>query len=263
MSETDKGVLIYNEWFEAMENLSAKDYKSLLSAVYRYQILNVPPPEFKGKAQILASVIFPYIERRKKQAERGKRGVEVRLGKAYPNTALASSEALSKASSEALSEALSEASSQSIKENSIEENSTEKNNENKNSIDLNQDARISTDALAAEKGNLPIEKKAAVGSGFGKYGNVYLSTEEYLAIKSAIPDADRYIDTFSQKLYTKGYRYPDHAAAILEWWKRDSKLASRHDTPDEPPPPQGSFDTDEFFSAAVKRSLGDDATITD
>ena len=79
MNEKSKGILIFSEWFEAMEKLSARDYKRLLSATYHYQIHNVQPPEFEGKAAILASMIFPYVEKRKKLSASGKKGMNVRL----------------------------------------------------------------------------------------------------------------------------------------------------------------------------------------
>ncbi len=82
MSQTDKGVLIFAEWFEAMSKLNPTDYKALMNAVYRYQILGEKPPEFKGKSGMVAAIIFPYIERRLEGAKWGKKGNAVRY-KAY------------------------------------------------------------------------------------------------------------------------------------------------------------------------------------
>ena len=78
MSQTDKGVLIFAEWFEAMSKLCPTDYKALMNAVYRYQILGEKPPEFKGKSSLVAAIIFPYVERRLESAKWGKRGSSVR-----------------------------------------------------------------------------------------------------------------------------------------------------------------------------------------
>ena len=77
MSKTDKGVLIFNEWFEAMENISDRDCGRLVKAIYKYQVLGEKPPIFKEKAEILASVIFPCIERRKKMSAAGKLGNQI------------------------------------------------------------------------------------------------------------------------------------------------------------------------------------------
>lgn len=79
MSQTDKGVLIFAEWFEAMSKLNSTDYKALMNAIYRYQILGEKPPEFKGKVGMVAAIILPYIERRIASAKSGKMGSAVRL----------------------------------------------------------------------------------------------------------------------------------------------------------------------------------------
>ena len=78
MSNTDKGVLIFNEWFDAMENLSANDFKTLMCAVYHYQIHGKKPPVFKGKAAFVAKILFPYIDRRLAQSRAGKISAEMR-----------------------------------------------------------------------------------------------------------------------------------------------------------------------------------------
>ena len=59
MSRADKGVLLFSEWFEALDKLSPKDFKTVVMAIYRYQIKGEEPLEFQGKAQIVASIIFP------------------------------------------------------------------------------------------------------------------------------------------------------------------------------------------------------------
>ena len=85
MSYTDKGVLVFDEWFRAMERLGAYDYKKLMHAVYRYQLYGEEPPEFKGKAAIVADMMFPYIARRLAQAKGGKRSAEKRGGSCSGN----------------------------------------------------------------------------------------------------------------------------------------------------------------------------------
>ena len=78
MSQTDKGVLIFGEWFEAMNMLAPKDYKALMNAIYRYQLLGEEPPEFKGKTGMMSALIFPYINRRLATAKAGKKGSTAR-----------------------------------------------------------------------------------------------------------------------------------------------------------------------------------------
>lgn len=64
MSKSDKGVLIFAEWFEAMSHLNQKDFYALMNAIYNLQIHGEEPPEFKGKAALVGGIIFPYIRRR-------------------------------------------------------------------------------------------------------------------------------------------------------------------------------------------------------
>ena len=83
MSDITKGVLIYNEWFEAMRALDPDNFKKIVLAVYDFQIHDIPPPEFDGVALAIASIIFPYIERRKQKAENGRLGAAARYLKEY------------------------------------------------------------------------------------------------------------------------------------------------------------------------------------
>ena len=280
MSETDKGVLIYTEWFDAMENLSPKDFKAFIYAMYNYQIHDVPPPEFKGKSAMISSVVFPYIKRRKQQSARGKLGVEATATRLYRSTqsappppssqmisggailpSTASSQASSTVDSTASSTVDSTASSQRIEENSVAENRIAENNLEERSV---YEPSAALAASAEEHEVAPISLALAEKQkGYGVYGNVFLSTEEYLLIKNTIDDAEKYIDNFSAKLYAKGYRYPNHAQAILDWWKKDSRLPKDGGSATVSPTTSGSFDaggsfeTDRFFEAAVKRSLGE------
>ena len=90
---------------------------------------------------------------------------------------------------------------------------------------------------------------------YGIYKNVLLTDEEKasLELDHGIPLA--YIDHFSTSLKTKGYKIQSHYATILQWWEED-KSSSRWQA--ENKHQRGSFDTDDFFESAVRRSLGDD-----
>ena len=89
----------------------------------------------------------------------------------------------------------------------------------------------------------------------GKYSNVILTEDEYRAVCAMIPDADAYIDRFSEKLASRGYRYDDHYAAIMSWWQEDKKKDGRSVRNDVHS--GGSFDTDDFFEAACRRKFDD------
>lgn len=297
MSKKDLGVLIYHEWLTAMESLSAKDVKALILAMRDYQTLDVPPPTFKGSANVLASVIFPSIARRKKLSDYGKKGMEIRLSAAsirkdggegsearkevqkprdevgevdfYP-----ASHPASLPDEEACGNSIEE---QSIPENIEAEQSQEKQKEAVDSQVYSEQSqfaeslKIIEDSLTERekrdlyperyrpRGGARAETKEGLKWAFGKYQNVFLTPEEYEDIRCRIRDADDYIDMFSCKLYTKGYRYPDHAKTIIEWWERDCGMEERRHE-DEAREDDGDnpykTDYDAFFEKAVKRSLG-------
>lgn len=90
------------------------------------------------------------------------------------------------------------------------------------------------------------EKKA-----FGQFENVMLTEEEYEALKKKIPDADHRIEIFSCKLKAKGYRYEDHFATILLWFAEEKNQSKTT---------KGSFDIDDFFEAALRRTYGEGET---
>lgn len=83
----------------------------------------------------------------------------------------------------------------------------------------------------------------------GAYRNVNLTDEQYADLCERIPGFDSYLDTFSEKLYFKRYRYPDHYKAILEWWERDKTTRK----PVKKGAGSGSFDIAEFFEKATKK----------
>ncbi|MBO5380072.1 MAG: helix-turn-helix domain-containing protein [Clostridia bacterium] len=77
---------------------------------------------------------------------------------------------------------------------------------------------------------------------YGTFENVKLTDEEYESFKSKFPvNYERYIDDLSHYIASRGDKYKSHYATLLTW---------NRDKSDE----MSSFDTDEFFEAAVKRS---------
>ena len=246
MSRIDKGVLIFNEWFEAMENISDRDCGRLVKAIYKYQVLGEKPPMFKGKAEILADVVFPCIDRRKTLSEAGKRGSQIKWNEHKKFSGQANREANRVANSPP----------SPIEKNSKEKNSTAKSSE---SIDR-ADVSVEPD----EKRAPSHEKRAR-----GKYGNVFLSDKEYEEITRVIFNADAYIERFSEKLHVKGYRFDSHFDAIMRWWEWDKNLpqysaprglASTAAEREQPRARTAEDDHwDKFFDEAVARSLGGDA----
>ena len=97
----------------------------------------------------------------------------------------------------------------------------------------------------AELRLVKVEDISAGKGHYGKYGNVRLSEAERAELIRLYGErlAAELVDKLSVKLKTKGYRFRDHFSTIVEWQKEDgvSREAS-------------SFDIDEFFAAAVKKS---------
>ena len=80
MSQTDKGILIFYEWLDAMEKLPPRQYKALLTAICRFQQKGEEPPEFPGYTGALASMIFPFLRRRYNSARAGRMSAYARYG---------------------------------------------------------------------------------------------------------------------------------------------------------------------------------------
>ena len=99
--------------------------------------------------------------------------------------------------------------------------------------------------------------------GRGPYKNVMLSDVGVAELEERFGKAraGALIADLSYKLYQKNYRYSDHFAVIVEW---EEKERGNPSTANAVPLPltrearevgkAASFDVDEFFKAAVKRS---------
>ena len=271
----DKGFLIFYDWMPELEGLTPKDFKTLMTAIWRYQKFGTPPPEFSKKVKAISLFIFPQIDRRKQKSESGKKGADSRYSKERLPLAEqkpANSDANGIAANGPISTFMKGLMAQDVDEDETK-TETETESETKTAPSagataVGVTASAEADARATEKEGAAASEEteesacgAPLGRGYGKRGNVYLSTEEYLALRRKIKHADAYIDHFSEKLHTKGYRYASHFDAICQWWERDRKFGGNGISPVTEPEIEdgGSFDTDEFFAAAVKRSLGEGA----
>lgn len=58
---------------------------------------------------------------------------------------------------------------------------------------------------------------------FGSAGNVLLTDDEYTKLKARFIDADERIENLSLGIASKGYKYKDHYATILNWARRDAE----------------------------------------
>ena len=83
------------------------------------------------------------------------------------------------------------------------------------------------------------------------FGNVFLSNEELESLKGDYPlDYQQMIDHLSTYMANTGKRYASHYGTLIKWAKED---AERQDDKSVNPKDNCSFDTDDFFAAAVNR----------
>ena len=116
---------------------------------------------------------------------------------------------------------------------------------------ISEETRVISEEMQQreEKSKVKENTPLSIAHTRGKHGNVRLTEEQYADICKRIPDAVAYIDRFSEKLHDRGYSYADHHKAILEWWEKDKEKHRKKEDP------QGSFDTDDFFKAALNKGF--------
>ncbi len=101
----------------------------------------------------------------------------------------------------------------------------------------------------SERENAPARKDLGR---YGRFENVMLTRAEHDQLIEIYGKScgEELIESFSMKLKSKGYKYDDHYSTILLWAQKDGKK------PVAEANSGGSFDTDEFFEAALRRARG-------
>lgn len=269
MRGKEKGFLLFYDWFKYIEKMSHKDAHMLINALVRYQTDGAEPPEFSPKIKDVAGMMFDQLRRRMEASEHGKKGRAIQLER-------------TKAESERFGTPTATPTAQDEYVDKDEYTDRDEDADLYRDRDQNKtftlresetrprerascekvscgDAAGAAGSLSEKEEEEEVERRYA----YGTHNNVYLTEGEYGLIKRTIPDADSYINGFSEKLYQKGYQYRDHYAAIMSWWQSDKDLPPRparqnaYSAPETSSGHQGSFDTDSFFEAAVRRALGD------
>ena len=70
---------------------------------------------------------------------------------------------------------------------------------------------------------------------YGEHKNVLLTEEEHTKLQERFPDDyQKKIDTFSEAIARKGYKYKSHYLAILDWDRRDQKKAPQQTASSNP-----------------------------
>lgn len=91
------------------------------------------------------------------------------------------------------------------------------------------------------------ESYARARKQYGKYKNVLLTDEELDKLKAEYPDYLQRIERLSAYMKSKGVQYDSHYATICNWAAEDAEKTKQGVT--------GSFDTDDMYNAALRRSL--------
>lgn len=226
MAKKYRGLYLYFDQRPLLENIPAGEFKTFALGLLEFAETGTRPPPLKSaKANNIQESFLLDLERSRINSANGKKGAEA------TNNAYGAREKKETA----------------VGETTVTADGLNKTDNNKTEHNIATTKESVTDCSPPQE-HL---------HGHGTYRNVLLTDEEKAALESehGIPQA--YIDHFSNALKTKGYQYASHYSAILEWWEQD-KSSPRWQS--EKQQQDGSFDTDDFFNAAVSRSLGEDFT---
>ena len=67
---TEKGMLLFYDWIEALKCLNSEDFKQMLLAMVEYHRDGTPPPEFESEgAKMISHFVFPQLRRLRESIE--------------------------------------------------------------------------------------------------------------------------------------------------------------------------------------------------
>lgn len=230
MARSDNGMLFFYDWIDAFQELPAKDFKDLTMAMFRYHRDGEEPPKFKGKAAIIASFVFPALARSKVRAAAGKKGGQASVQQRQANETFASSKNQANGN----------------------QNSTTKTKTKTKTIDQDKDNAVAS-------GNS--EAASRFATFWESYPKKIGKTAASAAFERLNPDAELF-ETIMTALeshkrsaqWTKdGGQYIPNPVTWIDQRRWEDELP----VPAEQNQANGSFDTDEFFEAALAKSLRD------
>lgn len=232
----DKGLLFFYDWKVAFEALSGEDCKALLLAMLDYKQNGVQPPAFEGGAKIAASFVFPAIDRSIKCSSSGRSGGEATQKK--------------KAKGESASSGASSGASNGA--SSTKQNKTETKQYKTDSMAPSAPDTLSPPEEEEKRGNMKKPQRHK----YGQYNNVLLTDKELEKLRERYPaEYQQKIEDLSDYMKRVGKKYADHYLTLLKWLEEDAdKPKDRGGGGKTKPLEMSSFDTDEFYNAAVRRS---------
>jgi hypothetical protein len=207
----------YHDWLEPLKKISEKDFKKFFLAMMEYDMYGTPPPEFQGSAGMAAAFIFPQLERARKYSEAQKKGGYDEASKGTPK---------------------------------VDQRYTKGTPKVEQRYSKGQVYNTYTQTETITNTFKENEKESGT-VGYGEYGNVFLTDGDLEKLKREFPgDYQERIDKLSRYMESSGKRYRNHLATIRNWARREEAAQPQADN-------KGSFETDSFYEAAVRHSLGD------
>ena len=90
-------------------------------------------------------------------------------------------------------------------------------------LDKDKDKEKNKEKDKEKEQNVTLVTKASQKKSYGSKKNVFLTDEEFAKLHERFLDADQKIENLSLGIASKGYKYKDHYATILNWARRDSE----------------------------------------
>lgn len=235
MARSDKGMIFFYDWIDAFEELPAKERGELVMAMLKFHRDGEEPPKFKGKAGIIASFIFPTLSRSKARAEAGKKGGQATVQQKQLNGEFASSKTQA----------------------NDKQNSTTKTKTKDKDIDKDKDNAVaSSNSEAASRFGAFWEsypRKIGKGAARAAFERLNPDAELFESLMSALESHKR----SAQWTKDDGQYIPNPVTWIDQMRWEDELPAPAKESAN------GSFDTDEFYQAALAKSLREHHHLTE
>lgn len=221
MAEQKKGAFIFASWVEILDSLSPKDYKAVFSCITRYIISGEDVSgTLSGTQKALVSMMINE-QRLTDQAYAAKKERQDRWRE-------------KKKAGEGSAENHGDVTENHGDVSETSQRCLKYGIKNKEQGIKNKESTLSESGIGAA----PAAPPPAIDA-----------EEKKKLVADGIPAA--YVEYFCDVCEAKGYHYDNPTSACKAWWKKDKSR------PEWQQPSGQSFDTNEFFDAALRKSIGD------
>lgn len=216
----EKGFLFFDDWEKPFRKLSGDEFKEMFWAMFDYQRKGEEPPEFEGALSLIADFVFPQLYRRAQNQIKGRENIRKRWENANGN----------------------------LKATYSVTNSTLIHKDKDKDKDIDKD--IDKPPTAPQGGAEGFEefwdsypRKDAKAQARKAWDKLKPDEEQRGRITSAV-NAQRYSEQWSRD----GGKFIPYASTWLNQRRWEDEVQMTRKTENS------SFDTDEFFAAALKKS---------